>query len=66
MTALRALPWVHEAELRLREEGHVLTGEAFLVVHSTEGLPAKLEEAQRVARAVSWRVYDVVVTVVRP
>lgn len=58
--ALEGLPWVRAADIRLREEGHVFAGEAFLVVTSTDDLPGKLEEARRAASGVDWRVRDVV------
>jgi cation diffusion facilitator family transporter len=58
--ALLDLPWVRAVEIRMREEGHVFAGEAFLTVTSTDDLPAKLEEARRAARDADWRVRDLV------
>jgi cation diffusion facilitator family transporter len=58
--ALIDLSWVSAADVRLREEGHVFAGEAFLVVTSTDDLPAKLAEARRAAYGVDWRVRDLV------
>lgn len=58
--ALLDLPWVRGAEVRLREEGHVFTGEAFLVVTSTDDLAGRLEQARRAAHDVDWRVHDIV------
>ena len=58
--ALQGLPWIVECDLRLREEGHVFAGEVFVVVTDTDDMPAKLEEARRVANAVDWRVRDLV------
>lgn len=58
--ALLDLPWVRAADVRMREEGHVFAGEAFLEVTSVDDLPAKLEHARRAARAVDWRVRDMV------
>lgn len=61
---LQKLPWVREADLRLREEGQLVVGEAF-VVPSVEALPpARLEQAARMLREVSWRVGEIVVTAV--
>ena len=62
--ALAALPWVRRADVRLREEGHVLVGEAFLVASDSSGLPSKIARAAELADAVDWRVHEVVVTVV--
>jgi cation diffusion facilitator family transporter len=63
--ALEDLAWVHVADIRLREEGHIFAGEAFLVVTSTHDLPAKLEEARGAANAVDWRVRDIVFEIER-
>lgn len=62
--ALLGLPWVAEADVRLREEGHVFAGEAFLTAWSTEALRAKCDEARRAAASVDWRVNDLVVEIV--
>lgn len=55
-------PWVEDAEVRLREEGHVFTGEIYVVpAPATGDLSRKVEEVARAAREVDWRIYDVVV-----
>ncbi|MBW3554506.1 MAG: cation transporter, partial [Gemmatimonadetes bacterium] len=61
--ALLKLTWVEEAEVRLREEGHVFTGELFLTAASTTDLSARIEEARRAAASVDWRVHDIVVEI---
>lgn len=58
--ALLRLSWIHDVDVRLREEGHTFAGEAFLTVTSTEDLAAKLEEARSTAHRVDWRVWDLV------
>ena len=58
--ALLQLPWVSEADLRMREEGHVFVGEVFLVVTDMDDLPGKLERARSAAHEVDWRVRDLV------
>ena len=63
--ALESLSWVTSAELRMREEGHIFAGEAFLCVTSTGNLPEKLEEARRAAHDVDWRVRDMVFEIER-
>ena len=60
LEALRALPWVVDADLRMREEGHVFAGEVFVTVTDTDDMPAKLDEARRAAHDVDWRVRDLV------
>ena len=62
-SALLSLPWASDAEVRLREEGHVFTGELFLSASSCTRLTEKTEQARRVARSVDWRVHDVVVEI---
>jgi divalent metal cation (Fe/Co/Zn/Cd) transporter len=59
--ALLALPWVLDAEVRMREEGHTFCGELFLKVSETRDLSSRLAEARRTASAVDWRVHDVVI-----
>jgi cation diffusion facilitator family transporter len=61
--ALNELSWVRDVDVRLREEGHIFAGEAFLVVTSTHDLRVKLEEARRAAHGVDWRVRDIVLEV---
>ena len=62
---LRNMDWVADADLRLREEGHVLTGEAFVVPRSDDGLTERLAHAAREIHALDWRLYDVSLVPVR-
>ena len=62
--AVGALPWVADAEVRLREEGEVLNGEVFVVPRDESNLVARLAEAEKVAGEADWRVHDVVATAV--
>lgn len=64
--ALMALPWVASAEVRLREEGHVFTGEVFLTPSSTRDQSARIAEARQAATAVDWRIHDLVVELEPP
>ncbi|QIB64420.1 cation transporter [Kineobactrum salinum] len=59
---LAKLPWVKRAGVRLREEGHVLCGEAFVVPHSEANLTRHLWEAGQLLQEKDWRVLEVVVT----
>lgn len=61
--AVLGLPWVAAVDVRLREEGHVFVGEVFVRARSTADLSAKLEHVRRAARAVDWRVHDLVIEV---
>ena len=60
--ALEDLPWVREAQVRLREEGHVYFGEAFVVPRTEDGLVRKIEEAVEGLHALDWRLHDIVIT----
>lgn len=58
---LRALSWVEDVAVRMRDEGHVLMGEAFIVVKAaTPQLVEKLERAGDEAKALDWRVQELV------
>jgi cation diffusion facilitator family transporter len=53
--------WVTEGTVRLREEGHVFTGEVLVVPNDHENL---VENCQKLAQRVlelSWKLYDIVV-----
>ena len=62
---LLAMEWVEDAAVRLREEGHVLTGEAFVVPRGDDGLVEKLDRAGSELKALDWRLYDLSVVPVR-
>lgn len=59
---LEKLSWVKEAGVRLREEGHVLCGEAFVVTHSDTDLTNRLWDAGRLLQKQDWRLHEIVVT----
>lgn len=61
-----ALPWVGRAAARVREQGHVLHVEMFVVPGPGHApTVAELEDARTRLRGVDWRVHDVVVVPVR-
>lgn len=57
--ALEALPWVRRAGIRLREEGHVYGGVAFVEPIDDADLLARLDEARGVIADLDWRLYAV-------
>jgi cation diffusion facilitator family transporter len=66
--ALERLEWVEHARVRLREDGDVLTGEAFLVLRDGRNgrdLLDSLEQAQEVAHSLDWRLHDINMVPVR-
>jgi cation diffusion facilitator family transporter len=56
---LERLDWVTRARVRLREDGDVLTGEAFVVPRDQHDLLARLAHAADVIHSVDWRLHDV-------
>lgn len=61
-----ALPWVDRAAARIREEGHVLHVEMFVVPGPGHAPTlAELEDARARLRGVDWRVHDAVIVPVR-
>lgn len=64
VAALERLPWVERADIRLREQGEVLVGEAYVVPRDTARLPEKLALAGEQVRSADWRLHEVVVTAV--
>jgi divalent metal cation (Fe/Co/Zn/Cd) transporter len=55
---IKSLGWVRDADVRLREHGNLVTGEVFVVPHTTDGITARYDELQELAREVDWRFYD--------
>ena len=53
--------WVEKADVRMREEGHVFFGEAFIVPKTTDNLVSKIAELSRKATEFNWRVHDLTI-----
>jgi cation diffusion facilitator family transporter len=64
--AAERIDWVERAGVRLREHGHGVTGEVFLVPRNGDGdgVVEKLDQAGACLRAVDWRRHDLVVVLV--
>jgi cation diffusion facilitator family transporter len=62
---LERLDWVERAHVRLREDGDVLTGEAFVVPRDENDLLARLKQASDLAHSIDWRLHDINVVPVR-
>ncbi len=59
---LRGLDWVADAAVRMREEGHVFMGEAFVVPRPGAGdLARRLGRAADAAKALDWRMHDLTI-----
>ncbi len=60
--AMERFDWVDSAAVRLRESGHVLNGEVFVVPNGSDGaLVAHLEKAADELRRLDWRLYSLVI-----
>jgi cation diffusion facilitator family transporter len=63
---MNACDWVERGAVRLREEGHVFTGEVMVVPREDAladgaGLMRRLEELASHLLSLEWKVYDIVV-----
>jgi cation diffusion facilitator family transporter len=59
--AAERLPWVEKAAVRLRESGHVIAGEVFVVPRAEDDLVAKVEAASESLCSLDWRIYTLTV-----
>lgn len=59
------LDWVSTCHIRLREDGDILAGEAFVVPTSEDRLIEKLSEAGDKVKALDWRLQDFNIVPVR-
>jgi cation diffusion facilitator family transporter len=57
--------WVDAAAVRLREHGHLITGDVFVVPKDAKQIPHRIEELMVRLRKVDWRIRDVTVSAVR-
>jgi divalent metal cation (Fe/Co/Zn/Cd) transporter len=63
--ALEKLNWVAKARVRLREDGDVLTGEAFIEPRDDRDLLNRMAEARKIVGGVDWRLHDISMVPVR-
>lgn len=57
---------IRSAEVKLREEGHLLTGTIYAELVDEEDVTSRLDRVRDAVQASDWRLYDIVVTPVRP
>jgi cation diffusion facilitator family transporter len=56
------LPWVKQAAVRLREQGHAISGEVFVVPREEDPMVRRLEETTAALEDLDWRIYSLTVT----
>ncbi|HEV2892887.1 MAG TPA: cation transporter, partial [Actinomycetota bacterium] len=59
---LMLMDWVKDAEVRLREGGHVFLGEAFVVPVDNEDLVGRIDRASQHLLDLDWRLHELVIT----
>jgi cation diffusion facilitator family transporter len=63
--ALEQCEWVEHGAVRLREEGHVFTGEVLVVPRTEDDLVERLSTLADDLLALEWKLYDIVVVPVK-
>jgi divalent metal cation (Fe/Co/Zn/Cd) transporter len=59
---LLLMDWVKDAEVRLREGGHVFVGEAFVVPVDNEDLVGRIHRANQHLLDLDWRLHELVIS----
>jgi cation diffusion facilitator family transporter len=59
---LRGMDWVRDVRVRLREEGHVFTGEALVVPELDDHLPGRIDHAVERVLALDWRLHEIIIS----
>lgn len=62
---LKALDWVEDAVLRLREDGNFFVGDAFVVPREETRLVERIDAAARAAYESDWRLRELLIVPVR-
>jgi cation diffusion facilitator family transporter len=60
-TAAERLSWVEKAAVRLREQGHVIQGEVFVVPRGESDLVSRIERASEELARLDWRIHSLTV-----
>jgi cation diffusion facilitator family transporter len=59
--AVERMEWVEKAAVRVREHGHVLVAEVFVVPREGGALVERIDRASAELRTMDWRIYSVAV-----
>jgi hypothetical protein len=63
---LKELSWIKDVEVRLREHGHFVMGETFVLPSHVPHGEREFQEAARLLTDIDWRLHDIVLTLVPP
>jgi cation diffusion facilitator family transporter len=61
---LKKEQWVRDVDVRLREEGNIISGEVFVVIADHDEMPKCYRELQKIAKDLDWRFYDLALVAV--
>jgi cation diffusion facilitator family transporter len=64
LTRVKQLGWVADAQVRMREHGHVLFGEISIVPRDERAPLERTDEVLELARGLDWRLHDLTVQLV--
>lgn len=59
--ALERMPWIAQASVRLREHGHVITGEVLVVPREASDLTVRIADVPQALEQIDWRLHGLVV-----
>jgi cation diffusion facilitator family transporter len=59
--ALEGMDWVREAAVRLREHGHVITGDVLVVPRDESNLVARIHSASGELKRLDWRLHAITI-----
>jgi cation diffusion facilitator family transporter len=57
--------WIRDVRVRLREEGHIYMGEAFIIPAEDLNLTELITEASQEVRKINWKIQELVITPVK-
>ncbi len=61
---LRGKTWIKESAIRLREDGHIYFGEAFVVPAVTANLTEHIERTSQEIEKMHWHLHEFIITLV--
>lgn len=64
LDVLKNQEWVAQAEVRLREDGHIFFGEGFVIPKHTKNLLSNVAQAVEEVHALDWKILDFHISIV--